>query len=107
MLPLLRCRICSVNLGLFRSVWLPSCPGEARRRALSQSFGGRAAPPRRARAMERQMHLAVGASQSVGVSEKQPSQETLGYRLPPQEIIDVIDREPQPGLSFSPDRKKV
>ena len=30
-----------------------------------------------------------------------------GYLAPPQPILDIIDRPPQPGLSFSPDRKKV
>ena len=32
---------------------------------------------------------------------------TTGYRLPPQEIIDLVDVPPEPNLSFSPDRKLV
>lgn len=30
-----------------------------------------------------------------------------GYRLPPPEIVEIIDQPPEPSLSFSPDRKKV
>ena len=32
---------------------------------------------------------------------------TTGYRLPPQEIIDLVDVPPEPNLSFSPDRRMV
>ncbi len=28
-----------------------------------------------------------------------------GYRLPPQDVVDIIDAAPEPSLSFSPDRK--
>ena len=30
-----------------------------------------------------------------------------GYRLPPQEIVDIVDAPPEPLLSFSPDRTKA
>lgn len=32
---------------------------------------------------------------------------TTGYRLPPSEIVEIVDQPPEPSLSFSPDRKKV
>ena len=32
---------------------------------------------------------------------------TAGYLQPPQEILDVVDRPPEPNLSFSPDRRRV
>ena len=31
----------------------------------------------------------------------------VGYQEPPQPILDIIDRPPQPGLSISPDKTKV
>lgn len=30
-----------------------------------------------------------------------------GYRVPPAEILEIIDQPPEPSLSFSPDRKKA
>ena len=38
-----------------------------------------------------------------------PEQDTAsgGYRLPPKEILDIIDAPVQPSLSYSPDRKQV
>lgn len=36
--------------------------------------------------------------------EFSPGQES-GYQLPPQEVIDIIDAAPEPGISFSPDTK--
>jgi hypothetical protein len=32
---------------------------------------------------------------------------TNGYKLPPKEILDIVDMPSQPALSFSPDRKMV
>ena len=32
---------------------------------------------------------------------------TSRYRLPPKEIMEIVDQPPEPSLSFSPDRKKV
>lgn len=32
---------------------------------------------------------------------------TSGYRLPPDEIVEIVDQPPEPSLAFSPDRKKV
>ena len=28
-----------------------------------------------------------------------------GYRLPPQDVVDIIDARPEPGVSFSPDKE--
>lgn len=30
-----------------------------------------------------------------------------GYKVPPQEILDIVDAPPQPSLSYSPDRKMI
>ena len=30
-----------------------------------------------------------------------------GYLTPPQEFLDIVDRPPEPSLSFSPDRRKI
>lgn len=32
---------------------------------------------------------------------------TMGYCLPPDEIVEIVDQPPQPSLAFSPDRTKV
>jgi len=48
---------------------------------------------------------AHGASHASSPSAPQ-QQQASGYRLPPKEILDIVDAEPQPGLSYSPDRTR-
>lgn len=36
-----------------------------------------------------------------------PSGSAPGYKQPPPEILQIVDAPPQPGLSFSPDRKLI
>ena len=38
------------------------------------------------------------------VDSERPKQ---GYLTPPQEFLDIVDRPPEPSLSFSPDRRKI
>ncbi|MEW5309906.1 MAG: hypothetical protein WDW38_001749 [Sanguina aurantia] len=44
---------------------------------------------------------------SVAHTPPAPPQQAGGYRLPPKEILDIVDAAPQPGLSFSPDQTMI
>jgi len=58
----------------------------------------------------------TGSNGSVSSSSSSPPADTLneedteslvGYRLPPKELIDIVDAPPLPALSFSPQRDKI
>jgi len=50
--------------------------------------------------------LANGKSSS-GSLEAPSSNNKGGYKVPPKEILDIVDAPPQPSLSYSPDRKLI
>lgn len=47
----------------------------------------------------------VGSNGNGASASKKESKR--GYKLPPQEILEIVDTPPQPSLSFSPDRTKI
>ena len=49
----------------------------------------------------------AGNGATNGVSPPPPSAPLSGYKMPPQAIADIVDRASPPGVSLSPDRKKV
>ncbi len=55
--------------------------------------------------MKRILLVVFLAMEALFVSQEANGQEA--YRLPPQNVVDIIDAEPEPAVSFSPDRKKM
>ena len=49
--------------------------------------------------------LLILALETAVVNQDGYSQET--YQLPPQDVVDIIDADPAPAVSFSPDRKRM
>eukprot|EP01025_Chloroclados_australasicus_P046247 TRINITY_DN50_c6_g1_i5.p1 TRINITY_DN50_c6_g1~~TRINITY_DN50_c6_g1_i5.p1 ORF type:complete len:183 (-),score=6.72 TRINITY_DN50_c6_g1_i5:18-509(-) len=49
----------------------------------------------------------VAKNVSSNENTKQKSNGSGGYKLPPKEILEIVETPPQPLLSFSPDRTKV
>jgi len=45
------------------------------------------------------------AQTSQANPKQRQQQPESGYKLPPQEITDIVDAPPQPGLTYSPNRK--
>lgn len=43
----------------------------------------------------------------LGAPSLDQERPTQGYLTPPKELLDVVDRPPEPSLSFSPDRRRV
>ncbi|KAK9835947.1 hypothetical protein WJX81_000393 [Elliptochloris bilobata] len=49
----------------------------------------------------------VPSTNGAGPAPAELERPKHGYKTPPQEFLDVVDRPPEPSLSFSPDRRKV
>ncbi|CAM8975783.1 unnamed protein product [Rhodiola kirilowii] len=47
------------------------------------------------------------AAATINEDDEQDDALTTGYRLPPPEIKDIVDAQPLPALSFSPNRDKI
>lgn len=64
------------------------------------------------RRLSRGLRTLVVHAQSTSTQTQQQQQTAAlssanGYKLPPKEIVDIVDKPSQPALSFSPDRKMV
>lgn len=47
-----------------------------------------------------------GPAGTGSAGAKSGSSSSNGYKLPPKEILEIVDASPQPGLSYSPDRSR-
>lgn len=91
-------------------------PGRQRREAQSTSFEGRwtsGSGGREERAglvlPVAHRHRSMMSSAAVGPTPGavQVDEPSAAYRLPPEEILSIVDAPPNPALSFSPDRSAV
>ncbi|KAI8522601.1 hypothetical protein RHMOL_Rhmol13G0008700 [Rhododendron molle] len=51
--------------------------------------------------------LSSSSSSPPAATSDEDSESLVGYRLPPSELIDIVDAPPLPALSFSPQRDKI
>ena len=119
----------ALQLGRLSARLVLRAPGPAGGAAAAAAAAGRltaalrASPPAMAwgpeRASTRLRHLSsvlqpqagAGAAAAPAAASTQPAAldapDAHGYRLPPQEILEIVDMPSEPMLSFSPDRKLV
>ncbi|KAH7837172.1 hypothetical protein Vadar_010513 [Vaccinium darrowii] len=51
--------------------------------------------------------VSSSSSPPADTSNEEDTESLVGYRLPPKELIDIVDAPPLPALSFSPQRDKI
>ncbi|CAM8903735.1 unnamed protein product [Rhodiola kirilowii] len=56
---------------------------------------------------ENSVDIMNSAAATINEDDEQDDALTTGYRLPPPEIKDIVDAQPLPALSFSPNRDKI
>lgn len=61
----------------------------------------------RGTSMECKLHVTAAHSHEGGQNGAWGEEEDGGYKLPPQEIVDIVDAPPIPALSFSPSRDRI
>jgi hypothetical protein len=101
---LMRSQLELARAGKTRKMWMET----TRTPAMLQQ----AAQQAQLRRLSRGLRTLVVHAQSTSTQTLQQQQAaslstTNGYKLPPKEILDIVDMPSQPAVSFSPDRKLV